>query len=208
MIIHYDDTNAYLEFKNSIEEFDHNTKIAFGVYFAILMKQLRIQIEIPKLKEDSDINRKLLRQIEQKKAIESEKHTINSTRNITIDSDKDTSNDPCLLIKDLNEFRIAVTEIVGFGHFFGQLFNENSENSAIYQIQNRLNSSYYKLKAVEKSVMFKGMFVCTVFIDSENGIQLYRAKLVEIFEDYVEVSHFLIILVFYRQLINILGILC
>lgn len=186
LIIHYDRRKAFIEFKNSKAEFNHITKISPGVYFAVCMKQLHIQIKIPCLKDNSD-NKNLLREIESKKTVESQKYASSYIQRITIDSDQDSMSDPTLLIKDLNEFKLIVCEITNFGHFFAQINSENGQQ-LVKDIQTRLNSSDFRLKPISIVNLFVGKVIATIFIESPEEIHIYRAKITNITNTCVEVN--------------------
>jgi len=185
LTIHYDLRNAFLEFKSSFSEYNHISKIAPAVYFAICMRQLRIQIELVPLKEN-DENKYILREIERKKAIETNKYTNNCTNRMTIDSEQDSMSDPSLLIKNLNEFKLVVCHVNAFGHFYGQINTEDAQHR-INEIQKRLNSTSYQLKRLPKDQLYLGKFVAAPFVEGLGEVSIYRARITQINQDYLKV---------------------
>ena len=149
------------------------------------MKKLQIEINLPYL-EDNRYNRDLLLKIETKKTIESHKYIASATGRITIDSDKDFLSDPNLLIKDLNEFKLKIIEIVAFGHFYAQI-NTPEYQENVNSIKISLNSSGYKLKPISANDRFVGKLIATLFIESADEINISRAKIIKVFDSCVEV---------------------
>jgi hypothetical protein len=179
--MHYERHKAYLEFKGS---YNIHTKISLGVYFALMIKRIQMNsqtqtsLTLP-LALSNRCNQQILEAINKEKSRESVNYERSFTSRLTIEGTKDTLSDPTVLFGQLVEFRITITEIDSFGHFWAQV-NEDKYLAELDRIQSELNSPYLKLEKVRPPDLCIGKIVATSFIVPESlETSFYRGKIVE-----------------------------
>jgi ATP-dependent RNA helicase TDRD9 len=178
--VSYEQFKAFVEFKKSS---DIITKISLGVYLALFLKQMkREELVLFKIKSGKE-NAK--RQLEILQAEESLNYQTSVTSRITVDK-MDSLSDPNLVIKDLNEFFVRITNLDQIGHFYAQI-DDDEHNNLLEQITECLNQSLFtKWNNYELKI---GMLVATLFFDSLENCDFVRARIDKINEKSVEVFY-------------------
>ncbi len=180
--MHYEFQRAYVEFNQNFTNL--HTKISCEVYMAVWMSRLRNRDAAPLTLQrvvDNEHNRIILMTINRERS-RNEVDRVTSRNQVLIESAGDALNDPAALLGNSTEFKIRVTEVDGFGHFWAQVAEPRFEER-LAMIQNELDMQTTRLVAVKSSDVFVGKIVATLFYDPDLGeYKFYRARIERIID--------------------------
>ena len=157
-------------------------------------RELRLENRFPKVKTDE--NRGALRKIKQFRELESINRfnqqnsnirSSSSSSHLTIAKDSHSNlSDPTLIIKSLNDFKIKISHVKSFGHFYAHLDLIKFEQS-LASIEKNLNDERNKLFNIQRKDLFVGKLVCCPHSDERHELRIYRAKILDVKSDHVKV---------------------
>lgn len=108
-----------------------------------------------------------------------------NTARITLGTQNATE-DASLLLKDKSEFMAKLIEMNSLNSFWMQV-NEPEYEQTLKEIQKTLNTpGSYQFKIINRMAMYPGLLVVSMFV-TEDSADFYRAKILRIESDFVEV---------------------
>jgi hypothetical protein len=126
---------------------------------------------------------KIIDNVEYFKQIESVNYRSFSALRLT--TGRDHLDDVNLILQNLNEFEVNITQINRVGEFWAQIKEKERE---VEKIKNLLNSRHKKLQLLDKNTLRINQLAATLFYDQNNCL-IARVKILKLEENHVEVFY-------------------
>ena len=126
---------------------------------------------------------KIINNVEDFKQIESVNYRSSSALRLT--TGRDHLDDVNLILHNLNEFGVNITQINRVGEFWAQVKEKERE---VEKIKNLLNSRHKKLELLDRNTLRINQLAATLFYDQNNCL-IARVKILKLEKNHVEVFY-------------------
>ena len=126
---------------------------------------------------------KIINNVEDFKQIESVNYRSSSALRLT--TGRDHLDDVNLILQNVNEFEVNITQINKVGEFWAQIKEKECE---VEKIKTLLNLRHKKLELLDKSTLRVNQLAATLFYD-HNNCSIARVKILKLEENHVEVFY-------------------